>query len=247
MVLISVFICNSASKIIFARQFVEITRKELEEHVVMFNRLLSNDKDSTVIETDKIRYLYIHSEAVFIVLVTSKDSNVIEDIEVLKLSHRFISDVCTGRLVDNIIIENAFEISLGLDDISSLGLFDGVSLSQMKQYLQMDSAEEKEFRKLQQQKEKQANEQLKQKMKEIEKEKQGKTFASIGSDKYDTITLGSGVNTSLSSNSQQNNSSLESEKEENKAGASKKKVGSKSKGLSLGKKKEIESKSFSLI
>lgn len=241
MTLISVFICNSASKMIFARQFIEISRKELEEHVVMFNRLLSNDKDSTVIETDKIRYLYIHSEAVFIVLVTSKDSNVIEDMEVLKLSHRFISDVCTGRLVDNIIIENAFEISLGLDDITSMGLFDGVGLSQMKQYLQMDSAEEREFRKLQQQREKQANEHLKQKMKDMESEKQGKTFASVGSDKYDTITLGSGASNSSSINTQQTQFNAETEKEDSKIEA-KKKVGTKSKGLSLGKKKEAESK-----
>ena len=51
-----------------------------------------------------------------------------------------------------------------------------MSMLQLKNYLKMDSAEEKEFKKIQQQREKHAQEQLYIKMKEIEAMKKNKGY-----------------------------------------------------------------------
>ena len=262
MTIISIFICNSSSNIIFARQFAKISRKELEEHSLIFNRSINSDKDSTLIETDTNRYLYIHYEECYIVLVTTKDSNIIEDMEVLKLTYRLISDICFGKISEDNIIDNAFDIALGLDDIVSLGMYDGANMFQLKQYLIMDSAEEKEFKRLQKEKEQAAAEHLKISMMEIERNKRmnKKVFLSdaIGSD---SITLGGNLNQSNLSDdikvNQSNNSKkvllnelseeedynkdVKEIKSKNKNKNNAKKIG-KSKGMLLGKKKEVKTK-----
>jgi coatomer subunit delta len=239
MTIISILVCNNQAKLILARQFVEITRKELEEHTVVFNRLLHNDKDSTIIESEKNRYLYIHCESDYIVLVTSKDSNVIEDMEILKLAYRLISDVCSGKISDSEIISNAFEIVLGLDDIVSLGMFDGVNLMQIKQFLEMDSAEEKEYRKQQLEREKAAAEHLRVSMQAIEKDRKNKPYLdAIGSD---TITIGGSLSSSNSLDQSREESSKSTEKENiTSTSQAPSKKAPKTKGLALGKKKDYQ-------
>lgn len=184
MAILSISICNKSSKIIFARQFVEMSRKQLEEHIVVFSRNVDIQKDSTYFENEKCRYLYIPIDSLFLILISTKDSNIIEDMEVIKLAYRLITDLCGGRFNEGFLINNSFELALALDDVVSLGYREGVNLVQVKQFLGMDSLEEKEFRRQQEQREKHAKEQLHIQMKEIEKQKKNKTFLSdaIGSD-----------------------------------------------------------------
>lgn len=249
MTILSIAVCNSTSKIIFARQFVEMTRKELEEYIVLFSRTVAQDKEVTSIETDKNRFLYYYSDQLYLVVITTKDSNVIEDMEVLKLANRLFIDICgVGKLLDTAIIEHAFELALSLDDMISFGSFENTNMLQIKSLLQMDSAEEKEFRKIQQQREKHAKEQLDIQMKQIEAKKRNKQYFNdaIGSD---TIQCGSDTNTtfgntttftntgSISNNNDTNNSQSNLNAEnDNTTSTSTKKV-TKAKGLSLGKKK----------
>jgi hypothetical protein len=58
MVALSTVICNKNAKIIFARQFVKMSRMELEEHIVHFSRNIDTCKDTTHLESDKARYLF---------------------------------------------------------------------------------------------------------------------------------------------------------------------------------------------
>jgi len=44
----------------------------------------SSEKQCTFIETDNIRYVYQPMEKLFLVLITTKNSNIIEDIEVIR-------------------------------------------------------------------------------------------------------------------------------------------------------------------
>lgn len=168
MVALSFVICNKTAKIIFARQFVKMSRLELEEHIVHFSRNIDNCKDTTHLESDKARFIFIPVEDLFLILITSKDSNIIEDTEILKLIYRLVQDLC-GSITDNQIISNCFELILGIDDIVCLGYRNSVSLTQVRQFMQMESQEEKEFRKNQDEKENNAKKQMIEKMKEIEK------------------------------------------------------------------------------
>ena len=120
MVALSTVICNKNAKIIFARQFTSMSRLDLEEHIVNLSRNIDNCKDTTHLESDKSRYIFIPIESLFLVLITSKSSNVIEDIEILKTIYRLLQDIC-GTINETSVVTNAVELYLGIDDIVCLG------------------------------------------------------------------------------------------------------------------------------
>jgi hypothetical protein len=177
MVALSAVICNKNAKILFARQFLQMSRLELEEHIVHFSRNIDNCLNTTNLESEKARYLFIPIESLFLVLITSKTSNIIEDSEILKLIYRLVQDIC-GNISESSIQTNAFELLLGIDDIVCLGYRNSVNIAQVKQLLLMDSVEEKEFRKKQEEKEVLVKKQMQEKMKEIEKMKRENKYMS---------------------------------------------------------------------
>lgn len=244
MAILSIAVCNNASKIIFARQFVEMTRKELEEYIILFRRTVSQEKEVTSFETEKNRFLYFYSDNLYLVVITTRDSNFIQDMEVLKLAYRIIIDICmVGKLSDVDIIQNAIDIALSLDDLISFGTYEGLNMLQIKNLLQMDSAEEKEFRRIQLQREKSAAEQLKAQMKEIETQRKNNHLANVNSIMSDTIQCGSNVESIKNSNDIDtsvnlgvNNNSTSGVNEKDKDESKSNKLGmriTKSKGLSL--------------
>lgn len=237
MTIISITICSQTSKIVFARQFTEINRKSLEEIIVEFSRMITLNKEVSCFESDKNRFLYNCSDQLYLVVITTLDSNIINDMEILKTSNRIIYDICgITRLDETSIVENAFEIALALDDLVTIGGYDGMSMLQLKNYLKMDSAEEKEFKKIQQQREKHAQEQLYIKMKEIEAMKKNKGYFN-DSISNDTIHCGSDI-------IERKKSEIKPIEEDYKStqNNTNSKVTSnlkpKTKGLTLGKKKE---------
>jgi hypothetical protein len=186
MVVISTVICNKNAKIIYARQFQSISRLDLEEYVVHFSRNIDSCKDSTHYESEKVRYLFIPIEELFLVLITTKHSNVIEDIEILKLIYRFIQDQCATISPEN-IRNKAIEITLGIDDLISLGLRESVTILQIKQLIEMESQEEKEFKKEQDKRELAAKKQMDDKGKEFDRLRKGNKYVSdaISSKSFD--------------------------------------------------------------
>ena len=242
MTILSISVCTNTSKIIFARQFVEMTRKGLEELIVLFSRSVNLHKQVTSFETENNRFLYIYSDPLYLVVITTKDSNIIEDMEVLKLSNRLMIDICSvGKLIDTEVIKKAFEIALGLDEIVSFGTYEGLNLMQVKNLLKMDSAEEKEFRKIQLQREKHAKEQLDARMLELEEQRRKNVYFSdaIGSD---TIQCGGGNDFSSNRKSSSDNKNeisnfVQKETKEDVFDTRSTKKPGKSKGLTLGKKK----------
>jgi hypothetical protein len=168
MVALSIVVCSKSAKIVFARQFVPMSRRELEEYVVQFSRKIESFKDITHFETDKVRYLFISIDSYFLLLITSKNSNIIEDTEILKLIHRLIQDVCVVVKYDT-IIDNVCKIMLGVDDIVCLGYRSGANIAQIKTYMEMESLEEKEFRKKIMEKQNKVQRELNEKGREFDK------------------------------------------------------------------------------
>jgi dihydroorotase len=96
MVVISASICNKNGKILMARQFIPITRMKLEEYVANFPKLIESGnkyqnmltiylgKQCTHIETESIRYVYLPIEKLYLILITTNNSNIIEDLEVIR-------------------------------------------------------------------------------------------------------------------------------------------------------------------
>ena len=177
MAALSVVICDKNAKIIFARQFFNISRMDLEEYIVQFSRGVDTCKEITHFESDKVRYIFIPIDTFYLILITTKNSNIIEDTEILKLIYRLIQDLCDSINQES-IIKNAFEIMLGIDDIVSLGYRNGVNLGQIKQYLQMESAEEKEFKRKKEEQELAVQKALEEKGREFDKQRREKKFNS---------------------------------------------------------------------
>jgi len=177
MAALSVVVCNKNARIIFARQFFNITRMDLEEYIVQFSRGVDSCKEITHFESDKVRYIFIPIDSLYLILITTKNSNIIEDTEILKLIYRLIQDLC-GTVNSESIVENAFEIMLGVDDIVTLGYRNSVNLGQVKQYLQMESIEEKEFKRKKREQEMAVQKALAEKGREFDRQRREKKFNS---------------------------------------------------------------------
>ena len=241
MAALSVVICNKSAKIIFARQFFNISRMDLEEYIVQFSRGVDSCKEITHFESDKVRYIFIPIDTFYLILITTKNSNIIEDTEILKLIYRLIQDLC-GSINQESIIENAFEIMLGIDDIVSLGYRNSVNLGQIKQYLNMESAEEKEFKRKKEEQEMAVQKALEEKGREFDRQRREKKFNkdAISSSSFafqeETLNISKKKEEENSDEKNKEDNAEEKEKEdEDKKIAKKKKKGKG--GLKLTKKK----------
>ena len=88
-----------------------------------------------------------------------------------------MQDLC-GVMSESSISSNAFELIMGIDDIVGMGYRNSVSIAQVKQFMLMDSQEEKDFRKKQDERELHAKKQMIEKMKEIDKMKRENKYMS---------------------------------------------------------------------
>ena len=140
MVVISATICDKKNKIIVARQFIEISKLKMEEYISAF----TPDSHSTHIETDSVRYVFLPIEDLYLVLITNRMSNIIEDTEILRQMHKIILKICSKGVNAKEVSRHAFDLILSFDDLITLnGYRDSVTMSQLEAYLEMDSTDEK--------------------------------------------------------------------------------------------------------
>lgn len=136
-----------------SRQYVEISRGRIEGLITSFNRLivdiLKNDTDrqDTTIETESVRYLYQILDNITIVVITSKGSNVLEDLSTLSVCSKVIGAYCrSGSIQERDIINNFIDIVFAFDQIiTPFGYKDNnhLTLGQIKSIVEMDSHDEK--------------------------------------------------------------------------------------------------------
>ncbi|KAJ6619014.1 hypothetical protein B0H10DRAFT_2027263 [Mycena sp. CBHHK59/15] len=124
----------SRSAAVVSRQFLDMTRARIESLLASFPKLLPppSSTQHTLIETPDVRYVYQPLEDLYILLITNKASNILQDIDTLHL------------LAQSEVVTRAFELLGAFDEVVGLGYREGaVGLVQVRNALEMESHKEK--------------------------------------------------------------------------------------------------------
>ncbi|XP_015795970.1 coatomer subunit delta [Tetranychus urticae] len=171
--LASAIVSKQNGKILVSRQFVEMTRSRIEGLLTAFTKSITKDKQHTFIETDSVRYVYqALMDKLYCVLITTKTSNILEDLETLRLFVRVISEYTSnhGKTSDEqAILDNAFTLIFAFDEIVALGYRESVNMSQVRTFIEMDSHEERVYVAVRQTQEREAKQKMREKAKELSK------------------------------------------------------------------------------
>ncbi|KAI0687978.1 hypothetical protein BC835DRAFT_1374726 [Cytidiella melzeri] len=168
MVVLAASICTKGGKAVISRQFRDMTRPRIESLLASFPKVIPTNTQHTSVETSDVRYVYQPLEDLYIVLITNKASNILQDIDTLHLFARVVSDMCRATADQREISRNAFEILEAFDEIVSLGYRESVNLVQVRNVLEMESHEEKIQEIIARNKEAEAKEELKRRAKQLE-------------------------------------------------------------------------------
>lgn len=181
-VCLSVAILTKQGKILLARQFVEMTRMKVENHLATFPKLIGTERQHNTVETAEVRYVYQPIESLILVLVTNKHSNIVEDLETLRLFAKMVPEHCPGEVDEAAVCKNAFELLFAFDEIIACGCGyrENVSMREVQVALEMESHEEKLAKMIRQSKEREAQQEMVRKAKQISRENRSKGIGGSG-------------------------------------------------------------------
>ncbi|XP_050534182.1 coatomer subunit delta [Daktulosphaira vitifoliae] len=173
MVLLASAVCTKTGKTIVSRQFVEMTKARIEGLLAAFPKLMSTEKrhiQHTFVETDSVRYVYQPLDKLYMLLITTKTSNILEDLETLRLFSKVVLDCC--KMVDESeVSKKSFDLIFAFDEIVALGYRESVNLAQVRTFVEMDSHEEKMYQAVRQSQERDAKVKMREKAKELQRQR----------------------------------------------------------------------------
>lgn len=135
-------ICTRGGKAVLSRQFREVSRSRIEGLLASFPKLADSGTQHTTVEQDNVRYVYQPLDELYMVLITNRQSNILQDIDSLHLFAQVVSSICKS-LDEREILRNAYELLSAFDELVTLGYRENLSLSQIKTFLEMESHEER--------------------------------------------------------------------------------------------------------
>ena len=174
MVCLAAAVLTKGGKVLIARQFVEMPRMRIENLLASFPKLVGADKQHNTVETQEVRYVYQPIEGLMVLLMTNKLSNIVADLELLRLFAKVLTEYCPGEIEESNVCKHAFELVFAFDEVVSLGHKENVTMRDIQINIEMESHEEKLSLMIRQSKEREARDKAKEKEKEIARTKGGK-------------------------------------------------------------------------
>ncbi|KAI1699467.1 coatomer subunit delta [Ditylenchus destructor] len=131
------------------------------------------EKQYTFVEIDGVRFLYQTVNNVYVVLLTTKHSNILQDMDSLRTFSRVVSEYSNTKQ-DPEIAANIFDLIFAFDEIVELGYPLNLNMAQIRNFTEMNSEDERLFNKNQTRQELAVREIMKEKAKKIDREKRVK-------------------------------------------------------------------------
>jgi hypothetical protein len=117
-------------------------RSRIEALLASFPKLAASGTQHTTVEQDNVRYVYQPLDELYMVLITNRQSNILQDIDSLHLFAQVVQTICKS-LDEREILKHAFELLSAFDELVTLGYRENLTLSQIKTFLDMESHEER--------------------------------------------------------------------------------------------------------
>lgn len=167
MVVLAASICTRGGKAVLSRQFREMPRSRIEALLASFPKLADTGTQHTTVEQDSVRFVYQPLDELYMVLITNRQSNILQDIDSLHLFAQVVTSTCK-TLDERDILKNAYELLSAFDELVTLGYRENLTISQIKTFLEMESHEERIQEIISRNKELEATEERKRKAKQLE-------------------------------------------------------------------------------
>lgn len=117
-------------------------RSRVEALLASFPKLADSGTQHTTVEQDNVRFVYQPLDELYMVLITNRQSNILQDIDSLHLFAQVVSTTCKS-LDEREILKNAYELLSAFDELVTLGYRENLTISQIKTFLEMESHEER--------------------------------------------------------------------------------------------------------
>lgn len=174
MVVLSAAVTTKAGKIVLARQYRELSRIRIEGLLAAFPKLIGTERQHTYVETDNVRYVYQPVETLYVLLITTKNSNIVEDLETLRLLGKILPEYSPryGVVDEESVMEASFDIIYSFDEVIDWGgMRENVDLQQIATFTEMYSHEERLVKMIQESKMAEAKEERKRREEEIRRQR----------------------------------------------------------------------------
>merc|ERR1711939_917184 len=167
MVVLAASICTRGGKPHLSRQFREIQKSRVEALLASFPKIADTSTQHTTVEQENVRFVYQPLDELYLVLITNKQSNILQDIDSLHLFGQVVTSICK-KPDEREILRNAFELLSAFDELVTMGYRENLSLNQIKTFLEMESHEERIQEIIARNKELEASEERQRKAKQLE-------------------------------------------------------------------------------
>lgn len=116
----------------------------------------------------------------YLLLVTNRGSNILEDLDTLRLLSKLVPEYAGPEIDEEIISQVAFDLIFAFDEVIALGHKENITVQQVKQNCEMESHEEKLHKMIIQSKINDTKDIMKRKAMEIDKSKMDAKRGGIG-------------------------------------------------------------------